>query len=266
MVIQLNPLGRRRLRVTPVRQLSAGVIRLQPLSRRQRRRRVRARLPLPLKVLTSLKTTAVLATALGVLVAPATAGRIVLGAGRRVTKFAIKRPITTFLGIPTAAGALAVSPTLQAAIDPRKRFGFGKKIGGAVEDPTTFLQKVAGFFRGAGRIAKETAPVVVPAAVIGAAIIGGRRLARRARGGPIPSAQLPIAALPTGIAPVSVRTTPLGAAQRVEKPPVEEKPPKGVPAVKITNKPVINIKISKSKRFINQQVNIKQRGLQTSHI
>jgi len=247
-------MGRRRLRVTPVKKLSAGVIRLKRLSRRERRRRVRARLPLPLKVLTSLKTTAILATTLGVLAAPATAGRIVVGAGRRVGRFAERRPFTTFFTIPTAVSALAVSPTLRKAVSPIRR---GKAIGAAVEDPQTFLQKVAGFFSGAGQIVKETAPVIVPAAIVGAAIIGGRRLARRARDrrpAAIPTAQLPIAALPVGVAPVSVRTTPLGAVTPTEKPVAEEKVKKAPPSIRITNKPQINIRFSKSRKFINQQI------------
>lgn len=162
------------LMVTPVKQPSPTRIMLTPLTPRQRRKRVRARLPKALRVLTSPITTVALGAALATLLAPAAVAGAALGAARATGRFAIRRPITTFLGIPTAAGALVASPTLRGLITPAGRFRFGKEVGVAVEDPRSFLEKI-------GAIGREVAPVVVPAALVGGAIIAGRRAVRRAR-------------------------------------------------------------------------------------
>ncbi len=190
------------------------------------------------KVLTSPVTTVVAGTALGAFVG---------------------QPVKAFLGtsaLVTGIGVLSTSPRARKAakfiVSPVRRLAGGKVIGAAIEEPTTFLQKLLGL----GAVA---AVPIATAGIGAAAVLGTQRLLRDRKIPTLPSglpAALPAAAITTGL-PVSPRAIePLGAVQP-EKPIEEVKPPKAVPAVKITNKPEININFRKSRRFINQQILVR---------
>jgi len=250
---------KRKLKVTRVKTKKKTTLGKVTLTRRKRTfRERRAKLPKVLRALTSPVLTAVLGGTLAVLAFPAAAATTALAAAKGIGRFAVKRPITTVLGIPTAIGALTVSPTLRKALDPRARLGFGKQIGEVVEDPSTFIQKLTS-------IGREVAPVAVVAGLTGATLAAIGRVAGRKKDIAIPSL-LPAAAAPVGALAQSIPLAaapsipaavpePLGAVQQ-EKPPEIAKVPKAVPMVRITNKPQnnINIRFSKSRKFINQQV------------
>lgn len=222
---------------------TAPLIRLKPKTARE----IRAGLPLPLRVLTSPKTTIALGATLATILFPAAIGRIALGAG----KFIVKKPKTALLGIPTAAGILAVSPKARKLIDPRETFKRGKGLGGIIEDPSklrlpkdkTLKEKVIEVGKTAGLIGGAAAAVVGGAAVV-------KKIKEK-----IPSVRQPTGTLP---APPSITaiTQPLGAVEK----------PKGAiskpitPTIKINNNPTIDIRFSKSRRFINQQILVKTNG------
>jgi len=178
-------------------------------------------------------------------------GRVARGAGRGFLKFTGLAPFQPIrAGLATVAtGALVASPKLRRSVAevPQRLFGVGTGLGERIEDqpvPETGLGGTpAGLLIGAG-LAGLGLGVAAPA-------IAG---AIKARG------DVPLSLIPsTGI--LTPDTQPLGAAQ----PEVKEEEPKPMepltmPSIKITNKPQnnINIKFSKSRRFINQQVLIRK--------
>lgn len=182
-------------------------------------------------------------------------GRAGRSAGRGFLRFTGLAPFVPLrAGIATiAAGAIVASPKLRGSIarTPKTLFGFGTDIGGRIEgiDPSEqqgFAGTPAGLLIGAGL------------AGLGAGLIGGAVIPKLlARGEKIaePFGVLPS---PAGLTPIS---QPLGAVQ----PEPKEEEPKAMeaftmPSIKITNKPQtnINIKLSKTRRFINQQVLIRK--------
>lgn len=106
---------------------------LRPLTAWEQAQKTRAKLPAPLRILTSLKTTAVLGAILGTLVAPAASGRLALGAVKGVGRFVAKRPLASVLG----AGALIASPKLRKDVValPEKALKAGGKLGEIYEEP-----------------------------------------------------------------------------------------------------------------------------------
>ncbi len=111
------------------------IIKLKPLTTWEQMQKTRAKLPAPLRILTSLKTTAVLGATLGALVNPAAALGLVKGAGR----FVIKRPLLSLVGVPTAYGVLKSSAKAReitkTALDPREAVKRGGTLGGIIEEP-----------------------------------------------------------------------------------------------------------------------------------
>lgn len=210
----------------------------------------------PLKILTSLKTTAVLGTVLGGLIAgPAAVGRVALIAAKAVAK----RPKTFLIGAPAAAGILLASPTARKFVDPRQTFKRGKEIGKLIEDPSklipekeeTLLGKIKDVGIKAGLIGAGAA------AVAGAAAIAVKKVKEKLPS-KIPSAELPAAILPT-VPSLTPRTQPLGAVEKpVEVEKVVAAQPVSMPSIRISNKPSINISFRKSRKFINQQVLVRQ--------
>jgi len=170
----------------------------------------------------------------------------------KVTGLAPFQPIRAGLAT-VAAGAIVASPKLRRAIGrtPETLFGVGTGLGERIEqDPTekTGLGGTPiGLLVGAGLAG-------LGVGAIGAALLPKAAAAIKARG------ETPLGLIPsTGI--LTPDTQPLGAVQPEKK---EEVPkamqPLTMPSIKITNKPQnnINIKFSKSRRFINQQVLIRK--------
>ena len=187
------------------------------------------------------------------------AGRAISRAARRVGRGFLKvtglapfQPIRA--GIATvAAGALIASPKLRRSVKevPERLFRVGTQIGERIEErdvPKTGLGGTpAGLLIGAGL--GLIGGALIPK-VVGAIKSRRDRLAE------------PLGVLPSP-AVLTPEAEPLGAVQ----PEPEEKEPEPVamqpltmPSIKITNKPQtnINIKFSKSRRFINQQVLIRK--------
>ncbi len=174
--------------------------------------------------------------------------RVILPAAKRVAAFALKRPLTTLTGI----GILQVSPIARRFVAARLRdpTQIGKEIGGIIEDPSklqpgigqTPLEKVK-------EVAKAAGIVGGVAAVTAAAITAVKK--RRAER-PFPAAILPAAMAP-------IISQPLGPAKKPEPEKPKELPVATLPSMinKIIFKPEINIRFSKSRKFINQQLLIR---------
>jgi len=218
----------------------------------------RARLSLPLRVITSPKTTLALGATLGALLfAPAAA----LGIARGVGRLLVPKTLTQALLIPSAATILVSSPTARRAARGVLTGEPGRVAASLIEKaPKTTKKK-----------AEKTGLLGLGAAAI-AGLGLGAVVAKKAKTTieqiPIPSIpRLPqrkkaVVDVPTGLLPappsLTPTTPPLGAVQQVEEVtpviPVEKIQP-----MKITNtfNPTIDIRFSKSKRFINQQINLK---------
>jgi len=243
------------------------VIRLGPPTLGQRAVGLIQRTP-QFRVLSSPVTTGVLATTLATITP---GGRVALGA---VGRAALRRPLLTLVGLPTAAGALSASPLLRQVakevIDPTKAFERGGIIGEFIEDPKiedseSFGEKFLDAAKAAGLLGVGAVGVGLTAKAIRDLIRKQRKKDREkppklpdfpqfpAFGAP-PIATVPLAGTPSTLQPLAP----------VEKPPTEEvvavepvtAPPKPV-SIKNVFKPSIDIRFRKSKKLINQQVNIK---------
>ena len=209
------------------------------------------KLSLPLRVITSAKTTAVLSGVLGTLV-----GGPVVG-------------VKSFLGGGTAAGLLKESPKARAFVkqkilSPEKT---GKELGKFIEDPSrlkpkedqTLGSKVLEAGKKAGLIGAAGAAAVGGAALVKKGLEKVKEKALLPKSIPsIPSQALPHAILPA-VPSITPSQQPLGAMQK-EKPLEAVSAPAAMPNIKITNKPEINISFKKSRKFINQQVLVKNNG------
>jgi len=171
-----------------------------------------------------------------------------------------------FLGTGLASGILAASPlarkiTKEKFLDPT---GVGIGIGGIIEDPgklipedQTIGEKIKEIFLTAGLIGAGAAAVAGTGALIG-------REVKKRRDRPKPVAEIPsqvpaaatFAALPSQVTP-QFQQIPGETPAPVEKEVVPEAP--AMPAInnKITVSPEINIKFSKSRKFINQQIIVR---------
>ena len=213
---------------------------------------------------------------------PLVRGAIILKAPpsrlQRILEFQPK--ITPFLvgtlaapaGVGAAVGAFLTTGFVAGALETKTGRRF---IGGALKDPgrvgrTTFevIEDPSRLFpkdvttKGVIERVKEfVGKGAIPAAV-GAAAVGGIAVAaKKVKGLRLPSRKIAPQVLPVGLLPaapsITSTTQPLGAVQQpIEELPVAVKEPK---PMKITNtfNPTIDIRFSKSKRFINQQIIVK---------
>lgn len=219
----------------------------------------RAKLPLPLQVLTSPKTTSVLAGILGTLT-----GGIFTGA-------------KAFLGTGLGLGILETSPLARKTLKKKilNPTVTGEGIGNIIENPSSLLPTKKKNF-------KKTVKDITKSAGIGAGITAGlaggafltkreidkllkRRRERKERKEKIPSSPTiqpseKFFVLPSEVNP-QIRQ-PIGVIEQPKEKPIE-KPPQIMPPFqnKITFKPEIKVSVNNnfSKRFINQQNLIKTR-------
>jgi len=192
------------------------------------------------KILTSPKTTVGLTTILGGLLGGFTGALKGFGAGSLAV---------------TTIGVLQTSPKARKGakflLDPTRRLKGGQVIGEVIEEPKSLLERI-------GVIGKE---VIAPVAVVGALTAGGLAVAKKIKG------RTKVPSIPT-ISPVGIAlpsaplptVEPFAPVKQPEEAPSELIPEKVTPMPSIKNifKPKVNIKISKTKRFINQQVVVKQ--------
>ena len=163
-----------------------------------------------------------------------------------------KGVVTTALGVPLGIGVLSVSPTARSFLNPFKGHERGKKIGEFIEDPSSIFPEqpkapsLSDIIKGLGL-----------AGLGGATVVGGLKIIETIREKETiikePAPIIPTQPLPATPS-ITQATQPIGAVQPDK--------PKSIDPMKITNtfKPSIDIKISKSRRFINQQINIKNHG------
>lgn len=159
----------------------SNVIKLKPLSSWEQAQRKRATLPAPLRMLTSLKTTAVLGATLGALLSPATALKTLSGAGRLIMPKTLKGAVGMAIGVPTAYGVLKSSAKARTfakkAIDPREAIKRGEYIGGLVEDPKKLKSKAEE--KGWWEATKEAGKKGGKYGLIGAGILGAGAVAKK---------------------------------------------------------------------------------------
>ena len=211
---------------------------------------------------------------------PAAAGRLALTAGRGVVKTFTGKTIfgtvgrlgAGFVGTGLVLESARVRGFLRKKVSPAGLIGAGRELGRFVEDPSKLLPKGEITTRTVGERVKDIATRAgliggVAAATVGAGAllvpaVRGVIARRRARAGLPGVPGLPglpgISGLP-GIPALSTIEQPLGAVQPAPKEEKEVAPMPSIPSIKIINKPqnLINIRFSKKKSFINQQVLIK---------
>lgn len=186
------------------------------------------------------------------------AGILTLGKGGTIVKALKVFGVTGLAGGILEASPIAQKFTKEKLLDPTKA---GKFLGGVIEDPgqlvptkdKPFKEKVKDALIGGGIIGGITA------ATIGGVTIAKKVLEKKPKLPKIPKISKSLVSgfptLPTGVQ----QPQPLGVVKKpVEKViPVAEIPTQKPTTIKNIFKPSIDIKISKRKRFINQQINIK---------
>jgi len=199
----------------------------------------------------------------------------------KVEKFLIAET-ALFVGVVSALGAGLVNPALIVPAFLGSTIGTASLLGairekpslaktvltggtgaGLVRLPETIREKVGGL------TGKQKAAAAAAAGAVGgaAAVVAGQKIIERFRETRIIErvpdiglpAQVPVqqfAQIPAGVEPVP--TQPIAA--KFEEPVIEEKPAEAMVMPQITNKinvsPEINISFRKSKKFINQQINV----------
>jgi len=189
-------------------------------------------LPTPVRILASPKLTGGLVTGLGIL----TGGIGVLG-----------KSVLTGLAVPTLAGLFKASPRAEKAIvgritSPEK---LGESIGEFIEEPKKKIAKV---------------PPLVAGLIGAGAVVGGADIIRKVKKGKIKvpaiiSGEKEI----TGVLPIlpEGQFTPLAPVEKPKEEKVIEPTPIVPMEIKNVFKPSIDISFKKSKRFINQQINVR---------
>lgn len=226
------------------------VTRLPIILLKPKRKRSRA-----LRILTSPKTTLALTGILAAFAFPAAAGRLALGL--------VPKTPTGIAKLAFVAGAVSAVPSLVTTFNP---FRAGKKAAPFIADPSKLLPT------GKQPLREKIKETAIQAGLItaGVAAIAGVAAAARKKikGIKIPKvSEVQPGALPAPIiqpslvepvAPAALQA--FGAAQPTPtKEPVAPPAIAAVPAIsnKITFNPEINIRFSKSRKFINQQLLIR---------
>lgn len=175
-------------------------------------------------------------------------------AGKVILPITFKKVALTATGI----GILQVSPIARKFVVARIKdpTATGREIGAIIEDPSKLQPDIE---KGETTIEKikeigKKAGVVGGAAAITAAAIAAIRKVRKEKV-PIPSLPLPTA-LFQGIPIPTPTIEPIGVVEKPVEKPIEVVP-KAAPAIKNIFKPEVNVKVSHSKRFINQQILVR---------
>lgn len=222
--------------------------------------------PTPLEVLTSPLTTIALGATLGALLFPAAALGLATGAGKKLFGTPLRA-----LGTVGAAGILTTSPKIRGLLDPRRTFQRGKEVGKIIEDPSKLIpkditprtvgQKIKGIAKKAGLVGGVAAATVGGVVLAKGAVKKVKSLlpGAQAASQPVVTFDTLPRALPPSAPALSTIAQPLGAVEAPQEPKAVSAQPAAFPAIRITNKPQnnINIKISKSRKFINQQVLVR---------
>lgn len=168
--------------------------------------------------------------------------------------------IGTIAGVSTLLGALRI-PTIKKQIARTLTGEKGEALGAIIADPSKLLPKEKGIKETAADIAKKAGLLAGTAALVGGGIVAGKKVVEKIKEVKLPKitpSQIAPAALLPSVPALTPITQPLGAVQPTPTPkeivPVQ---PITMPSIKIMNKPEINIRFSKSRRFINQQILVR---------
>jgi len=207
-----------------------------------------------LSILTSPKTTLALGATLGtLLIGPAVVGAAALRGGAAIvgglSKSFITRPLATTVGVVAAPFAVGLATTPEARRFFTGGFQRGKKAPKAIE---SLLEKGKEKVSGISPRSKAAAAAVVGGAAI---VAGGTALAKAARA-KVPTPTAPIGQLPT----LGDTFQPLAPVKKPEEKVAIVEAIAPVKPMKIINtfNPTIDISFKKSKRFINQQINVRR--------
>ena len=163
-----------------------------------------------------------------------------------IGKFAVKRPITTFVGIPTAVGFGVGAPSIAKQLLPTERFKaskeFAQKLTG--EKPSDGADLIKSGLKGAG--------------IVGG-IVGAVAVAKKIKE-KLPARKEKVITSPEQIVPPSVlplppQQEPLGPVVQVKEEKIMQPTPSIINRINVT--PIINVRINQSKKFINQQLLIR---------
>lgn len=168
----------------------------------------------------------------------------------RTGAFAVKSPIKATvlsLAIPSGIGFLKGAPKIRKQLGPVARFKagaeFGEKITGEVPADGADLIK-------SGLTAAGIVGALVAAGVVAKKVAGKKAVKRVEKVLSSPEQVVPLAALPI--------QEPIGVVKKPEDAALKEKP--AIPSIinKINVNPTIDIRFSRSKKFINQQIITRQ--------
>lgn len=204
------------------------------------------------RILTSPKTTLALAGTLGTLLFPAAA----LVGVRAVGRALVPKTIGGVAKLAFVGGALTAVPTLATTFNP---FRAGQKAAPFIADPSLLLPK--------DKPLREKVKEVAKAGGIGAgvvaAVVGGAAVVKKAiekAKKPVPVADLPTPILPdiADIGQVVSQERTLGAVQPTPTEPTIKEITQKPLTIRNTFNPTIDIRFSKSRKFINQQILVRQ--------
>jgi len=168
-----------------------------------------------------------------------------------------KRAALTVTGI----GILQTSPKARKFVKEKFKdpTGAGREIGKLIEDPSRLQPAVGQTTKEKVLDVAKQAGLIGGAAATAAALVAAAKKLSSVKAPTIPTiGAIPSQVLPSAILPaepsLSTRTQPLGAVEQPKEPqPAAVQPTPSLPKISINNSPEINIRFSKSKRFINQQ-------------
>lgn len=188
-----------------------------------------------------------------------TRASLVLGKG--VARFAVKRPVTAFVGVPLAGGVLITSPTIVKKIitAPKTALDLGLQIGGAIEGEKPFPTIPEGFVK-AGIIGAGAAGIIGAAALAPDVFSKFKGLLPFQKDKEKPKDKEKVLTQED-----IQKVTPVEDVMKVTEQPtlgaIAEAPKvPGVKPLAIKNifNPQIDIRFSKSRKFINQQILINK--------
>ena len=221
---------------------TSPTIRLLPVIKLQKKR------SLPIRILTSPKTTLALVGTLAALTIP--------GALPAIGRLLVPKTIGGAVKTAFVVGAVSAVPSLATTFNP---FRAGQKAAPFIADPSKLLPKEKTLKEKVVDVAKVGGlGVAAAAALVGSAALIAKAAKRLKSGVPGLPGLPGLPGAPGVILPSApVISQPFGPAKKpeVEKP--KELLQARAPDIRIVNKPEINIRFSKSRKFINQQLLVR---------
>lgn len=170
-----------------------------------------------------------------------------------------------FIGTGLGVGILQVSPLARKVVkekilDPTK---IGRGIGEILEDPAKLLPKEKQPIRERVKEVVKKAGVAAGLVAAGVGVVAAAPIiAKKVKEKILPS-RIPTELAPAALLPAAPTSTimPFAAVEPTPTPkeviPVAAPMPAAIPSIRNVFKPSIDIRFSKSRKFINQQINIR---------